>query len=143
MSSLEFDKDGKIIVPKAPEKFNPKLIKIDYLSANGGNDEQACIFDNGIYFIVDSLKDILDFLGGKISNAFISEEGYLCSKNSSGEKYFHRFIVGEQLKEKMSTNPDEVWVVHHKNFNRQDNRRSNLMILTKEQHDSIHGRKQV
>lgn len=56
--------------------------------------------------------------------------------------YFHReFMRKEILNFSLGRNIDKSEiVVHHRNFNPQDNKKENLLVMTKQEHDELHNR---
>lgn len=56
------------------------------------------------------------------------------SKNWNGYVYEHRYIIENQLKRALRKNE----IVHHIDKNRSNNKRSNLQLTTKKQHNIIH-----
>ena len=66
-------------------------------------------------------------------NTYIDEEGY--RRYCDSKKLFHRYVAERKLGRKLR--PGEV--VHHKNRNKLDNRRSNLWVFKSQQkHYEIH-----
>lgn len=73
--------------------------------------------------------------------------GYLARVDSEGkEEFFHRFLLKDEIekfylekKAECGLNRQDI-VVHHKNLNPQWNKRDNLVVMTREEHDIVHGR---
>lgn len=73
----------------------------------------------------------------------ISKKGYIMIYKPNypysmpdGYVYEHRYIIEQHLGRPLKS--DEV--VHHKNFNKHDNRLSNLMLLTNSEHVKLHAK---
>jgi hypothetical protein len=90
------------------------------------------------------------FLNKQDKPVIINENGYeqfphsLHNPDNAGE-LFHRWFAKKEIYKK---NPDKyplswrMYEVHHLDGNRRNNTLSNLQILTKEEHDKLHGRVQ-
>lgn len=89
-----------------------------YIKATNCNVE--CIVDR--YYYDNYLK---------YYNWYLKDSGYFATTIDSKTTYLHRFIV------KLSKNIDGL-VVHHKNCNKLDNRKSNLEAMTSEEHIEVH-----
>lgn len=69
----------------------------------------------------------------KTSKTYKDEKGYVRFKGS--DQPLHRYVAEKKLGRKL--NPGEV--VHHKNRNKADNKRSNLWVFkNQDDHDKVH-----
>ena len=62
------------------------------------------------------------------------------NKNSNTPEYYHRLIMNKEIEnfcKSKGCSKSEV-VVHHINFNTKINTKSNLNVMTREQHDRLH-----
>jgi hypothetical protein len=64
-------------------------------------------------------------------------------KNYGKEELFHRFLMKKEIEDFQLERGCrfESIVVHHINFEEYDNRRENLKVMTKQEHDKIHNRR--
>ena len=70
---------------------------------------------------------------------YVEGSGYLASYEIIGERQYRKFLVHrEKMEKKLGRKLSSNEVVHHKNGNRQDNRFSNLLILTRAEHIDEH-----
>jgi len=116
----------------------------------GTNDEEDLILAS-----FENLKFIFDKEGFDIFNEEFNTKGYslrviggyLGRVDSDGkEEFFHRFFLKDEIedfylkkKAECGLNRQDV-IVHHSNLNPQWNKRDNLVVMTKEEHDLIHHR---
>lgn len=116
----------------------------------GTNDEEDLILAS-----FDNLKFIFDREGFNVFNEEFNIKGYtlrviggyLARVDSDGnEEFFHRFFLKDEIekfylekKAECGLNRQDI-VVHHKNLNPQWNKRDNLVVMTKEEHDILHNR---
>ncbi len=73
--------------------------------------------------------------GGDTAKSYKTRKGYRKWKNSG--KYVHR----TQAEKKLGGKIWKGYVVHHKNGNKQDNRMSNLQVMSRSQHSKLHAKK--
>lgn len=64
-----------------------------------------------------------------------SQNYWWITKNGFSKKSEHRLIAEHHYNESIPSG----YVVHHKNFNAQDNSPNNLQVMTKKDHDILHG----
>lgn len=64
----------------------------------------------------------------------IDTRGYLWVRTKKGWRLYHRYITEKRIGRSLTS--DEV--IHHKNRNRLDNRKSNLQITNQGEHSTIH-----
>ncbi len=75
-----------------------------------------------------------------------SKKGYYLARRNNEtdkEEFFHRFLMKKEIEDFQLERGclfEEI-VVHHDNFEEWDDRKENLKIMTKEEHDILHNRK--
>jgi len=141
-------------IPNSPEfVFDEESLKIFYNDfwenremplINIGLDGWSCFCSNCESWNCHAYKDCIvcfscknhiKFPLSKRDYILVCKNGYLARKHKkSGEiQYFHRFLLNDKLVHKKYN-----FEVHHKNFNKKDNRLINLQIILKEDHYKIH-----
>ena len=72
----------------------------------------------------------------KVNYNLILKNGYLCRQHKQTKEidWFHRFIFTEDLTHK------EYLQVHHKDFNKKNNSKANLLLISEKLHKQIHSR---
>lgn len=104
----------------------------------------------------EKLTFFFDKEGFEIFNEDFNVKGYsLClvhsqngeylarvNKETEREDLFHRFFMKDEIEDFYSKKDVEYKniVVHHVNFSEKDNRKLNLQVMTKEEHDILHNR---
>ena len=129
---LEFDEDGRIIVPKGISSEKDKY------------GDRIFIVIRGVEFCFDNetaklFKDKFNFKG----QAYINRENYLCRKNDLNKiESFHKWLMKEEILSFCEENNlDEKEVeIHHKNENKKDNSKDNLECKRKPKHREDHNR---
>lgn len=72
----------------------------------------------------------------KLDHPFRDSDDFVFEHRLVAEEFLLNYNNSVEINGKKYLHPD--YVVHHINFNRQDNRVENLMILTKQQHQQLH-----
>lgn len=73
------------------------------------------------------------------SRTYVTADGYVESYEIVGNRQYRRFLVHhEKMEKKLGRKLERYEVVHHRNGDRQDNRLSNLVVLTRTQHIEKH-----
>jgi len=119
------------------ENFNESLFAQKYVLQRKedlrGHLKYYLIFIGTTEFLFDEKG--LTFFKKNFDNDFIFEEGgYLVRSNNDKLEYFHREF------KKSLINFGIGFVVHHKNFKKNDNRNCNLQIMSEQEHKALHDR---
>lgn len=101
------------------------------------------LIKHGIEIDKEKNHHFISSANNKFKNYITNDRGYILvylpNHPKSGSRGYVRLhiILAEYY---FNTTVKEGEVVHHKNGNRQDNRKENLEIMTKEEHDRLHAK---
>ena len=152
ISSLHIEKRQILVGPEIVKPEVPKQRKIlDFPGVKHIQKQEGVVKEIDVFYeAIDGVEFVFDKGGYKIYNSWWKEDddvkvyvkdNYLMGKEGNKIQSFHRFLLDKEVEsysEDYNYNISDVHV-HHRNFDRHDNRESNLEILYKDEHANRHG----